>query len=245
MSPTTKAVFRCVYCTKLGWMSVSTCWEGTGSTKSAGRIKVSSVTHYTPGDGVMTNEGKNALLWRSIYICAALIGLKCIKKEWGEKCVLEIRENIYSSHCWTLVCIRSSVTVTVQPQSCDSFLLGCTCAETTPPGLSCKEDLYRPPEAKLCSTLLFCSKGATGGVTSSTLGCCYWGENMGFCSHLCEYLQVRAWHKWSVCVNICEDTHHCAEQTVCRASVCLLLPSYLSQRQCFADQLVCCDWLFW
>lgn len=31
------------------------------------RLNISSATHYTPGDGVMTNEGKNALLCSSIY----------------------------------------------------------------------------------------------------------------------------------------------------------------------------------
>lgn len=35
-------------------------------------------------------------------------------------------------------------------------------------------------------------------------------------------------HKWSQC-NVWEGTHHCAEQAVSRASVCLLLASYLSQ----------------
>lgn len=41
--------------------------ERTGSAKSVVRINISSVTHYTPGDGVMTNEGKNALWCGSIY----------------------------------------------------------------------------------------------------------------------------------------------------------------------------------
>lgn len=49
-------------------MSVSTRQEGTGSTKGAVRINTSSVTHYTPGDGVMTDEGKNALLCSGIHV---------------------------------------------------------------------------------------------------------------------------------------------------------------------------------
>lgn len=60
-------LFRCVYSTASGWMRVSTCWEGTGSAKRAVRINISSVTHYTPGEGGRNNEGKNALWCSSIY----------------------------------------------------------------------------------------------------------------------------------------------------------------------------------
>lgn len=52
------------------------------------RINISSVTHYTPGDGVMTNEGKNALLLQW-YTCPALIRVKGIKKR-SERHVCEI-----------------------------------------------------------------------------------------------------------------------------------------------------------
>lgn len=44
------------------------------------RINVSSVTHYTPGDGVMTNEGKNVLEYSSMY-CMCCFGVKHRKKK--------------------------------------------------------------------------------------------------------------------------------------------------------------------
>lgn len=47
------------------------------------RINISSVTHYTPGDGVMTNEGKNALWCSSVY-CTCRFGVKHIKKKKSE-----------------------------------------------------------------------------------------------------------------------------------------------------------------
>lgn len=96
----------------------------------------------------------------------------------------------------------------------------------------------------------------------------YWDAYGGFAGIICYICyacdittaSVMAWLRsaallvWmiSLCVNICESKAHTLlsflrEQTVCRASVCLLLQTPFSQSPCFDWCLGSCysDWLLW